>query len=240
MPSSPSGASAPSRRALVAGALAALPAIAQAQGESGDLYEYLFVDLAPSPGVPVRQTLDAYAAQARRDAGPGAAGEVLGVFAPQIGWKSNEAAVLVRWAAGRRDDALLARLTGAPAVRSSRHDTLRPTARPATGDRPKRGGIFTHRWFVIAPGDMAEFVRLSLQAWPGFEGGFNTGVYGLFRVERSPEDLRNNEQRMLLMTQYASHGEWENSRSPAPNVRDAFARRQALTRSSWVDSCLLL
>src|SRR5579862_8540013 len=72
----------------------------------------------------------------------------VGVFAPQFGFASNEAAVLMH-AHGN--------LTRAPHVTTHSHDTLVPTLRPKDGDTLKPGGIYVHRWFTVDHASLAEF-----------------------------------------------------------------------------------
>lgn len=213
----------------VAGRAAAQPAPAA--------YDYLFLELgsgaARGPFVEALKTL----ARPRLEA---AGGEVVGLFNPQLGWSSTEAAVLVRWRASGGDRAAaLASITGAPQVTASRADRLTPTQRPALTDKPAAGGIYVHRWFEVPSASVAEFVTLSGEGWRDFEARFATKIFGLFTAARSAEDERRGLTRLLLITRYASHGVWEESRDPTTEAMATFRRRQQLTRSSKAGSSLL-
>src|SRR5579864_2220459 len=76
-----------------------------------------------------------------------AGGEVLGLFQGQLGFASNEAVVLVRFASAARDR--LRELDRAPCVVSMHHDVLTPTVRPTDDAGLKTGGIYVHRWFSV-------------------------------------------------------------------------------------------
>src|SRR6185437_5841382 len=117
---------------------------------------------------------------------------------------------------------------------------LAATTRPTAGARPKTDGIHVHRWLTIDGGAVDEFVALSNEAWVGFEGGFDTDVFGLFEAEASAEDLRRGERRMLLMTHYRDFAVWEMSRKPDPKTSRAFARRRELTRVALPRACVAM
>lgn len=156
------------------------------------------------------------------------------VFSPSLGYATNQALVLTDAAA------TAGAVMKAPGVVSAKHDVLTPTSRPAAGDRPGAGGIYVHRWLTIDGGAVEEFVALSNAAWVGFEGGFDTDVYGLFVAEASAQDRKAGERRMLLMTHYRDFGVWENSRKPDPATASAFARRNVLTRIALPRACILM
>ena len=70
-------------------------------------------------------------------------GEMCGLFAPQLGFASNEAVALVRGS----PDAQSA--FASDAIVHVQKDRLSPTVRPLDGQRLKEGGIYVHRWFTI-------------------------------------------------------------------------------------------
>ena len=192
-------------------------------------YDYITFELPP--GRPAWEALRAEA-KGRWVAGVEAAGgTVLGLFSPQIGFASNEAVLLVRWPGA----------TGAiPELKSASRraaDHLAATLRPADNDTPRPGGIYVHRWFTVAQANLERFIDLSGQAWPSFEAGFDSNIFGLFRAR---EPAANGDVRMLLLTRYADHGVWEASRQPAAAARDAFANRHTLTTSTIARSSTLL
>jgi hypothetical protein len=121
---------------------------------------------------------------------------------------------------------------------TSRH-RLTSTARPADGAALKTGGIYVHRWFTVGAGDVQEFVRLSAEAWPKFEGQFETVIFGLLQADRTSDDIAADQTRLLLLTWYRDHGVWETSRDPTTESMQIFLRRQALTRHTQAASTLL-
>ena len=159
-----------------------------------------------------------------------AGGEVLGLFQGQLGFASNEAVVLLRWPGATRDR--LRELDTAPGVVAMHPQKLTPTVRPADGKRLKSGGIYVHRWFTVDADSVADFVALSNRAWENFEGSYDTEIFGLFTAETTAEDVCDGVGRLLLLTYYASHGVWENSRDQTRDPAGLFAKRHELTRST--------
>jgi hypothetical protein len=96
-----------------------------------------------------------------------------------------------------------------------------------------------HRWFDVATASVAEFVDLSGQGWRDFESRFATKIFGLFRAPRTAQDEQRGLTRLLLLTRYASHGVWEESRDPSTEAMGIFQRRQQLTKGSRAASSLL-
>ena len=189
-------------------------------------YDYLAVALDGAG--PAHRRLGEALAAARPAAG------LVAQFTPQLGWAANEGAVLVR------EDAPQAvfDVVSANARVTSRH-RLTPTARPADGAALRAGGIYVHRWFTVGAGDVAEFVRLSAEAWPKFEGQFETVIFGLLQADRTSDDIAADQTRLLLLTWYKDHGVWETSRDPTTESMQIFLRRQALTRHTQAASTLL-
>jgi hypothetical protein len=161
---------------------------------------------------------------------------VVGQFAPQLGWASNEAAVLLR----RREGDAASVLEAPGLIAEARVEPLTATLRPAADATPRPGGIYVHRWFEVEAGAADEFVELSGQGWRRFEAQFDTQIFGLFRAAPSPADAAAELGRLLLLTWYADHGVWQASRDPASEAMQIFARRQQLTRRSWAASTLLI
>lgn len=152
--------------------------------------------------------------------------EVVAVFSPLLGFASNEALVLVRAGADLGLDAAPERLS--------------PTLRPVGDAAPEPGGIYVHNWFTIDGEAVEEFVRLSGEAWPMFEGRFETRIHGLFLARESAADRAEGARRLLLMTRYRDLGEWQVSRDPTSDAMAVFMRRRELTRVSLARSCLLM
>jgi hypothetical protein len=165
-------------------------------------------------------------------------GEMLGLFQGQLGFASNEAIVLLRWPSATRDH--LRELDQAPGVVTMHPEQLTPTVRPADDKALKRGGIYVHRWFTVDGDSVADFVSLSNRAWQTFEGSYETEIFGLFTAETTAADLREGAGRLLLLTYYASHGVWENSREQTTDPAGLFVKRHALTRTTIGRSSRLL
>lgn len=159
-----------------------------------------------------------------------AGGDLVGLFAPQLGFASNEAAILVCWPTGVRG--LGSSLPGHGATLSGPVDALTPTLRPGEGQALRIGGIYVHRWFVVDGDQTERFIDLSGRAWGGFEGAYETEIFGLFAAAPSAEDIALGQARLLLLTWYASHGVWEASREQTIDPEGLFVRRHALTRST--------
>jgi len=160
--------------------------------------------------------------------------QVVAVFAPLLGYATNQ--VLILTDAKAPADAVMR----APGVVSAERHVLTPTIRPADGARPAPLGVYVHHWFTIDAPAFEEFVKLSGEAWPDFEGHFESRVFGLFAVHPSKDDLMEGARRLLLMTGYRDLAEWQKSRNPAPTARAAFARRRELTRVSLARACVLV
>jgi|SRR5215831_6102855 len=188
-------------------------------------YDYLFVTLGP---VPTPHQSLAVALRGLTGA------SVVGQFAPMLGWKTNEAAVLLRRPADESAPGDLG-----PLVVAYSSERLQPTIRPGDGDRLLAGGIYVHRWFEVEAAAAEEFVNLSGQGWRRFETQFDARIFGLFRAEPSRRDAAEGLARLLLITRYADHGVWEASRDPTSEAMQIFARRQRLTRRSWAASTRL-
>lgn len=209
--------------AAVAGRAAAQPAAFR--------YEYLFVQLKPQTPKPafVKQLTETV-----RPAARAGGGEILGLFTAQLGWDSNDVAILLRWpaTAERRTPAL------APGglVSSVERHWLEPTARPRAQDRLAPGGIYVHRWFTVRPNDREEFIRLSTDGWQDFETRFDARIFGLMA---ETEVRRDGLLDILLLTRYGSHAVWEASRDPTTEGMKAFQRRAQLTLRSRGCSTLL-
>ena len=163
--------------------------------------------------------------------------DLVGQFAPQLGWANNEAAVLLRGVEGR--GGVFSSSPG-PVVSAVRLEVLKPTVRPADDALPQPGGIYVHRWFEVEAGAVDEFVDLSGQGWERFEALFDARIFGLFRAEVSDADRAAGVARLLLLTRYGDHGVWEASRDPTTEAMQIFARRQQLTRRSWAASTRLI
>lgn len=152
--------------------------------------------------------------------------DVVAVFAPLLGFASNEALVLAKAGAD------LGLATHAV-------DRLTPTLRPTADVAPEARGVYVHNWFTIDGGAVDEFVRLSGEAWPDFEARFETKIYGLFLAAETDADRADGARRLLLMTNYRDLGEWQVSRDPTSDAMKVFLRRRELTRVSLARACVV-
>ena len=159
---------------------------------------------------------------------------VLGVFAPLLGYASNEALVLTD---ERATSEAVLKGTGAASAEWRR---MSPTLRPHQQARPEAGGVYVHNWFTIDAEGFDDFVRLSGAAWPDFEGRFEAKIYGLFAVEPQAAEIAAGSRLLLLMTRYRDLGEWQKSRDPTSEAMKHFARRRELTRVSLARACVLI
>jgi hypothetical protein len=159
--------------------------------------------------------------------------QAVAVFAPLLGFASNQSLVLTT------GDAQAEAVMRAPGVISAERHRLTPTIRPADGAKPAAMGVYVHNWFTIDATGFDEFVKLSGEAWPDFEGHFETKIFGLFAAQPSKDDLMEGARRLLLMTGYKDLNEWQRSRNPAETARNAFARRRDLTRVSLARATVL-
>jgi hypothetical protein len=199
-------------------------------------YDYLSFTLERG-----RAALSAFVAHVRDVAAPAivaANAQVLGIFQGQLGFASNEAVVLLRSPAPLRDR--LRELDAAPGVVTMHPELLTPTVRPSDKAVLKQGGIYVHRWFSVDADSVADFISLSNRAWERFEGSYETEIFGLFTAERTMRDVREGTGRLLLLTYYAGHGVWEQSRDQTRDPGGLFAQRHALTRSTIGRSSILV
>ncbi len=153
--------------------------------------------------------------------------DTVAVFAPLLGFASNEALVLAR--------------AGADLGHAAHSvDRLAPTLRPTQDGPPEPGGIYVHNWFTIDGDAVDEFVRLSGEAWPDFERRFETKIHGLFLAAENETDRADGARRLLLMTRYRDLGEWQVSRDPTSDAMQVFLRRRELTRVSLARACTVM
>ena len=199
-------------------------------------YDYLTFTLERG-----RPVWSAFVAHMRGVAAPAIAaahGEILGIFQGQLGFASNEAIVLLRSTAPLRDR--LREIDAAPGVVTMHPEFLTPTVRPSDTAVLKQDGIYVHRWFNVDADSVADFIALSNRAWEGFESSYDTEIFGLFTAERTTRDVQEDAGRLLLLTYYASHHVWEQSRDQTRDPDGLFVQRHALTRSTIGRSSILI
>jgi hypothetical protein len=225
-----------SRRSAIVTAAAAAATVAHASSSPSAIYEYVLARLDPErmsqPPAHALQSAISSALAERR-------GELLGVFSPQIGWKSTTSAALIRWKDGAPPRPAYAQALRAAGF-TAEPDRLTPTLRPGLPDGLSAGGVYVHRWFVIASTSLPEFLELSTSGWAHFERLYDARVFGLFTAEQTPTERERGFVRLLLLTRYKDHAVWEASRDPSTEAMSAFLQRARLTRETWNASTLLL
>ncbi|HEX4197414.1 MAG TPA: hypothetical protein VHZ26_08230 [Caulobacteraceae bacterium] len=196
-------------------------------------YDYLTLTLARGPAA------RAAFVKAMDASGLAAGGKAVGLFTPQLGWEAAQAALLVERADDSGPSAAVEALSRASEVQSCAFHELAPTIRPAPGAALKAGGIYVHRWFEVETAAFDEFIALSAEAWPDFESRFDAQIFGLFDLTSGRAGEPPGRRHLLLITRYASHGVWEDSRDPSTAAMQTFARRAVLTLSTTGASTLL-
>ena len=188
---------------------------------------YVYLRLSPPRGLAARAD---FVERLKSGALPGA--QPLGLFTAQLGWEASEAALLAR-----RDETGPFSLTDPALATVSETLLLTPTLRPKQASALQPGGVWVHRRFDVMAGDVQNFIGLSAMAWADFEARFEASIFGLFLVD-VPADAP--ERTLLLITRYASHGVWEDSRDPTTEAMQTFQKRAALTLRTSAASTLLI
>ncbi|GGG37680.1 hypothetical protein GCM10010964_26900 [Caldovatus sediminis] len=193
---------------------------------------------APNAGEPAADRQNGAAAAALRGRG----GALFGVWLPLVGLSINTVVVASVWDGDPPASPGAGLLETDAAVIGQRSRAFAPLARGVVPPSPARGGIHTHRWFVLREADVERLVALTLPAWEALEADSAARIEGLWRCrETEPEGVAT----LLMLVWYPSLAEWEATRfwrpKPAgaaqPN-RDAWAgafrQRRDLLLDSWV------
>lgn len=191
-----------------------------------DRYEYFRVAGAEPDG---GGAVERIAALQTRWASAGVA--CWGVWQGLFGIPSNEVLLVAAAARGPVDIQPLVRQTLAQAaLQVVDRLALQATVRPERVEPLPDAGLYVFRFFTVVPEHVDEVVALSARAWQTFElsGRYQSRPLGLFR----PSPPTEPTQRMLLVTWYDGFASWEASRAPAPEARENFQRRRALTRGT--------
>lgn len=172
-----------------------------------------------------------------------AGGRPWGAWYGLFGLRSNELIVVTSWPL----DAAAPELTSAnlpPGANVLEQYDFVPTVRPDIDTPLSRPGLYVFRFFDVHHRDVDEVAALSHEAWTTFE---NTSHYqaepqALFAEHdrtRDPDDT-GPTGTMLLLTWYDGLESWQGSRTPAPEARENFRRRAALTRGTLaIATCLV-
>lgn len=149
---------------------------------------------------------------------------VWGAFYGLFGVRSNELLFVVH-----AEEPPIMAVTEAGFEIADRH-ALVPTVRPERFDPLSRSGLYVFRFFDVANKDVDEIADLSKKAWATFENtdGYSTEPKGLFRQA----DRSEPHGVMLLVTWYDGFDSWQASRGAAPEARENFRKRRALTQGT--------
>lgn len=156
--------------------------------------------------------------------------KIWGAFSGLFGLASNELILL-----SYQDDEGAAPPLNPHAIS---HEIWQATVRPVEFMPCSQPGIYVFRRFHVASQDVAEVVHLSSQAWQSFIDAdrYQTQPLGLF----CPPADEHGVVKMMLVTWYDGFSSWQLSRAPAPEATENFARRHALTQTTYAVATQLL
>lgn len=161
--------------------------------------------------------------------------QTFGVFLPMIGVSTNVVTALTNWPGEpAAADYTSEQVVG---VRTRLFDTLARGQKPCTAD-----GIYTHRWFVVAPDNVQALTDMSVEAWKSSEADTEMRIAGFWRCR---ELNASGEAVVLMIVHYPSLAAWDASRywkplpkgevQPNRNVWGGlFAQRRDILLDSWV------
>lgn len=159
----------------------------------------------------------------------------LGVFIPMIGVSANVVTAITNWPGEPpRADYKDGKIAG---VRTRLFDTLARGQQPCTAD-----GIYTHRWFMVAPENVKTLTDTSVEAWKTMEADTDARIAG-FWLDR--ERNARGEAVVLMIVFYPSLAAWDASRYWKPKPKEQaqpnrdtwgglFAQRRDILLDSWV------
>jgi hypothetical protein len=161
--------------------------------------------------------------------------QTLGVFIPMIGVSNNVVSAITNWTGEPlRPNYKDAKIVS---VRTRLFDTLARGQNPCTAD-----GIYTHRWFVVAPEHVQLLTDTSVEAWKTMEADSEARIAG-FWLDR--ERNAKGEAVVLMIVYYPSLAIWDATRYWKPKPKDhaqpnrdtwggLFAQRREIVTDSWV------
>jgi hypothetical protein len=181
-------------------------------------------------------------------------GRLYGVWRSQIGRPRDELSVITYWPEGVTAEAAQAALiseVGSVAAIST--ELMSPTLRPTDPRPPTRQGNYAFRWMSTPAENFEELLALCADAWPGFEGAYDSQVIGLWRmseertggaVEEATGAGISSGIRSLLFTRRPDLAMWERSKLPQgaaeAKVRETLSRRYDLCDWTTVYTSTLL
>lgn len=166
--------------------------------------------------------------------------QLTGVWLPLIGVSINTVTIATNW---MQDPPLSTKVAPTTdAIVSTRARLFDVLARGQTACDPAKGGIYTHRWFVVRTGDVDHLTQSSVDAWKYSEADTDMRVAGFWR-SREPSD--DDTATILMIVHYPDLTAWEASRFWRPKPAGAeqpnrdvwggmFRKRRDITLNSWV------
>jgi hypothetical protein len=161
--------------------------------------------------------------------------QALGVWLPMIGVSTNVVTAVSNWtgepaAAAYKSEQIVG-------VRSRLFDTLARGQQPCTTE-----GIYTHRWFMVAPDNVKTLTDTSVEAWKTMEADTDARIAG-FWLDRTRN--ARGEAVVLMIVYYPNLAAWDASRYWKPKPTDQeqpnrnvwgnlFAQRRDILLDSWV------
>ena len=183
---------------------------------------------------------DEIAASARASGTAGYDSQLFGVWIPLIGVSVNTVTIATNWKGEPPTSAIAAPSSnGIVQTRTRLFDKL---ARGQTACDPAKGGIYTHRWFVVRPNDVDHLTQSSADAWKYSEADTAMRVAGFWRSRDTSAD---DTATILMIVYYPDLTAWEASRYWKPKPPDAdqpnrqvwgemFRKRRDILLNSWV------
>lgn len=159
----------------------------------------------------------------------------VGIWHPMIGVSANVVTVATNWSGtpepAQYSDANIV------SVRSRLFDTLARGQKPCTND-----GIYTHRWFIVAPENVDTLTKISTAAWETSEADTGMRIFGFWRGR---EPHAPGAVAVLMIVNYPNLAEWDATRYWKPKPADVtqpnrdqwgglFAKRREILLDSWV------
>ena len=166
--------------------------------------------------------------------------QLTGVWLPLIGVSINTVTIATNW---MQDPPLSTRVAPATdAIVGTRTRLFDVLARGQTACDPAKGGIYTHRWFVVRTGDVDHLTQSSVEAWKYSEADTDMRIAGFWR---SREPSNDDTATILMIVYYPDLTAWEASRfwKPKPAASEQpnrevwggmFRKRRDITLNSWV------
>jgi len=166
--------------------------------------------------------------------------QLTGLWLPLIGVSINTVTVATNWTGEPPAELKLA--SGSDAVVQTRTKLFDVLARGQTVCDPAKGGIYTHRWFVVRSSDVDELTRSSAEAWKLSEADTAMRIAGFWRSREVSDD---DTATILMIVYYPDLTAWEASRfwrpKPAGEAQPnrevwggMFRKRRDITLNSWV------